>query len=81
MAVTLFTVACGYVGARAVPELMLNNEWRENLETLQVLTKTSNAVYCLSHDQTRLDNDCCAYCSIMTPSLALEVELRCYVLQ
>ncbi len=36
MAVTLFTVACGYVGARAIPELLLNNEWRENLETLQV---------------------------------------------
>ncbi|CAL5221187.1 g3334 [Coccomyxa viridis] len=35
MAVTLFTVACGYVGARAIPELLLNNEWRENLETLQ----------------------------------------------
>ena len=48
MAVTLFTVACGYVGARAIPELMLNNEWRENLETLQVLIKPFNASYCAS---------------------------------
>jgi len=27
MAVTLFTVACGYVGARAVPEILLNPDW------------------------------------------------------
>ena len=49
MAVTLFTVACGYVGARAVPELMLNTEWRENLETLQVPANTMRMLTIFCH--------------------------------
>ena len=35
MAVTMFTVACGYIGARALPEILLNPDWVATLNTVQ----------------------------------------------
>lgn len=35
MAVTLFTVASGYIGARALPEILLNPEWIRTLNSVQ----------------------------------------------
>lgn len=84
MAVTLFTVACGYVGARAVPELLLNNEWRENLETLEV-PPTALKLHSLLRFMQILDARatylmrCCAQCSNTTPSLVLEEGWCCCI--
>ena len=84
MAVTLFTVACGYVGARAVPELLLNNEWRENLETLEVHPAALNhpSFSCfmqISDIRARHAMRCCAQCSTTTPSLVPEEEWCCCI--
>ena len=36
MSVSLFTVACGYIGARALPEILLDRQWTERLNDIQV---------------------------------------------
>ncbi|KAK9839280.1 hypothetical protein WJX81_005578 [Elliptochloris bilobata] len=37
MSVSLFTVACGYIGARALPEILLDRAWTERLNNIQGL--------------------------------------------
>lgn len=37
MSVSLFTVACGYIGARALPEILLDKAWTERINNIQAL--------------------------------------------
>ena len=42
MAVSMFTVACGYIGARSLPEILLNPDWIQTLSLIQVANLLSS---------------------------------------
>ena len=49
MAVTLFTVACGYIGARALPEILLNPDWIVTLDAVQAGLLRHHRVFAFLH--------------------------------
>lgn len=53
MSVSLFTVACGYIGARALPEILLDKAWTERVNDIQVQPITTQ---CLENSAPAL---CC----------------------
>lgn len=54
MSVSLFTVACGYIGARALPEILLDKAWTERINDIQVkqnlaLTLCQSMLFSMGH--------------------------------